>query len=92
MNEVSDGRGAGNVRRFPNRIASEAREKVGETDGTDTAKERPGHARAMGPHRKRGGRAGYFASRAAPETEPHTAPFDHFHEHGSAFPVRETAA
>ena len=53
MNEVSDGRGAGNVRRFPDRVVSEAREKVGETDGTDATKEHPGHARAMGSHRNR---------------------------------------
>ena len=37
-------RGAGNVRRFPDQIAPEAREKVGEIDGTDTAKEHSGHA------------------------------------------------
>ena len=36
---------------FPNRIAPEAREKVGETDGTDAAKEHPGHARAMEAYR-----------------------------------------
>ena len=60
MNEVFDRRGAGNVQRFPNWIVSEAREKVGETDGTDTAKEHSGHARAMEAHRKRGGGAGRF--------------------------------
>ena len=43
---VSTGPAPGAFGIFPDRIASKAREKVDETDGTDAAKEHPGHARA----------------------------------------------